>query len=259
MGIRSSIFHAVVAVWFLSMLLLTPVFMMVPRAILIWGFHKTIRGYLWLLRFVCGLRYELRGANNIPYRPVLFASKHLSKWDSAVLPVLLGEPAVVLRREMLYWPLAGIIVRRLEHLLIPRQRDVAAAAQLIQEAKIRSAEGRSILIFPEGTRTPINPFPAPNYKRGVLALYKALGAPCVPIAINSGLFWPPHSLRRYPGTVIVEILPPIPPELPADQFLERLTGQLETNSKRLVAEAIATMGPHQTASAPSETEQLESA
>ena len=89
---------------------------------------------------------------------------------------------------------------------------------MLREARKRIEAGREIIIFPEGTRRA--PGAPPSYKTGVVLLYEALGVPCVPVALNSGLFWPRRSLTRRPGTIIVEILEPIPPGLPKKEFLE---------------------------------------
>jgi 1-acyl-sn-glycerol-3-phosphate acyltransferase len=106
---------------------------------------------------------------------------------------------------------------------------------MLAEAKTRAAAGREIIIFPEGTRRA--PGAPPDYKTGVFLLYEALGIPCVPVALNSGLFWPRRSLKRYPGTIIVEFLDPIPPGLSKREFLPRLQATIETASNRLIAEA----------------------
>ena len=100
-------------------------------------------------------------------------------------------------------------------------------------------DGRQLIIFPEGTRRPAGA--EPRYKFGVAHLYAAEGVPCVPIALNSGLFWPRRSIRRLPGTVLVEILDPIAPGLDKDVFFKRLQDDLETATARLIAEAKAKM------------------
>jgi len=97
-----------------------------------------------------------------------------------------------------------------------------------------------LIIFPEGTRRPVGA--EPGYKYGVAYLYAAEGVPCVPIALNSGLFWPRRSITRMrPGTVLVEVLDPIPPGLGPDEFFERLQNRIETSTERLLAEANATL------------------
>ena len=97
------------------------------------------------------------------------------------------------------------------------------------------------MIFPEGTRRP--PGAAPDYKPGFIALYEGLGLPCVPLALNSGLFWPRRSLMRYPGTIVIEILEPVPPGLAARQARALIEARIEAACERLLAEARAAPNP----------------
>jgi 1-acyl-sn-glycerol-3-phosphate acyltransferase len=105
---------------------------------------------------------------------------------------------------------------------------------MLREAKKRIEDGREIIIFPEGTRRA--PGAPPDYKTGIVLLYDALDVPCLPVALNSGLFWPRRSVIRRPGTIVVEILDPIPPGLPKAEFLSRLQTAIETASNRLLVE-----------------------
>ena len=114
-----------------------------------------------------------------------------------------------------------------------------ALTDMIERARIELADNRQLIIFPEGTRRPAGA--EPRYKIGVAHLYAAEGVPCLPIALNSGLFWPRRSLRRFPGTVVAEILDPIPPGLGKDEFFERLQNDLEGATARLIAEGRAQM------------------
>ena len=102
-------------------------------------------------------------------------------------------------------------------------------------ARIEVAAGRQIVIFPEGTRRA--PGAEPAYKYGVAFLYSELGVPCVPVALNSGLFWPRRQVLRKPGAIIIEVLEPIPPGLERAAFLERLVHDVEAASDRLIDEA----------------------
>jgi 1-acyl-sn-glycerol-3-phosphate acyltransferase len=121
--------------------------------------------------------------------------------------------------------------------MIPVDRDKGPAAlrRVVREAKLRVAQGREIIIFPEGTRRA--PGAPPDYKTGVVLLYETLQIPCVPLALNSGAFWPRRSLSLRPGTIVVEFLDPIPPGLPKGEFLDRLSRSIETASARLLVEA----------------------
>jgi 1-acyl-sn-glycerol-3-phosphate acyltransferase len=109
-------------------------------------------------------------------------------------------------------------------------------------AKNEIRSGRQLIIFPEGTRRP--PGAEPRYKFGVAHLYAEVGVPCVPVALNSGLFWPRRAFLRLPGTIVVAFLPPITPGLDKDAFQRRLQDDIETATARLVAEGQAQLAAH---------------
>ena len=112
---------------------------------------------------------------------------------------------------------------------------------MIRDARQRASQGREVVIFPEGTRRP--PGAPPDYKPGYLALYEGLGLPCVPLALNSGLFWPRRSLMRYPGTIVIEILEPVPAGLPRPEARQVIQSRIEAACERLIAEARAKPNP----------------
>jgi 1-acyl-sn-glycerol-3-phosphate acyltransferase len=112
---------------------------------------------------------------------------------------------------------------------------LAALSRMTAAAKKELELSRQVIIFPEGTRRP--PDAEPSYKPGVAHLYARAGVICVPLALNSGLFWPRRSLLRYPGTVLVEVLDPIAPGLDPRAFLSRLQEMLEEASARLIRES----------------------
>jgi 1-acyl-sn-glycerol-3-phosphate acyltransferase len=140
-----------------------------------------------------------------------------------------------MKRELFWIPFHGWFSHKFEMIPVDRDKGPAALRAMLREAKKRIADGREIIIFPEGTRRA--PGAPPDYKTGVVLLYDALGVPCVPVALNSGVFWPRRSLIRHPGTIIVEFLDPIPPGLPRGEFMSRLTSAIETASGLLLAEA----------------------
>jgi 1-acyl-sn-glycerol-3-phosphate acyltransferase len=117
---------------------------------------------------------------------------------------------------------------------VDRQARGGAMAGMIESARGELARGRQIIIFPEGTRTA--PGAPPAYKQGITNLYVATGVPCVPVALNSGLFWPRRKFLRYPGTIVLEVLDPIPQGLEREAFAARLQNDIETASARLIAE-----------------------
>ena len=148
--------------------------------------------------------------------PALIVAKHQSAWDTFALIPLFRDPAVVLKDELKWIPFYGWFCVKFAHILVKRAKASVALKTLIRDAKSRVAGGRQILIFPEGTRTA--PGAPPDFKPGYMALYEALGVPAVPLALNSGLYWPRRSLWRYPGTIVVEILPAIAPGMARAAF-----------------------------------------
>lgn len=189
---------------------------------------------VWLLRVIAGTRLEVRGREKLPKGAYLVVSKHQSAWDTFGLVPLFRDPAIVLKDELKWIPFYGWFCVKFEHILVKRDKAAKALKQMISDAQFRAAEGREIVIFPEGTRQA--PGAPPDYKPGYVALYEALELPCVPLALNSGLFWPRRQLVRHPGTIVVEFLDPIPAGLPRKEFRAMLEARLEAASQRLVEE-----------------------
>jgi 1-acyl-sn-glycerol-3-phosphate acyltransferase len=190
---------------------------------------------LWLLKVVCGIKLEVRGAEKLPQGACLVAAKHQSAWETFGLIPLFRDPAVLMKRELFWIPFHGWFSHKFGMIPVDRDKGPSALRRVVREAKLRVAQGREIIIFPEGTRRA--PGAPPDYKTGVVLLYEALQIPCVPLALNSGAFWPRRRLSLRPGTIVVEFLDPIPPGLPKAEFLERLIGAVETASARLLVEA----------------------
>lgn len=210
-----------------------------PTILLPYSFlHGVLRRYasstLWCLRVVCGIKVEWRGREKLPGGPYIIACKHQSLWETFALFMLLPDPTYVLKRELMWLPLFGWLATKARMIAIDRGSHTKALASMIAAARREAARGRQIVIFPEGTRRA--PGAKPHYLPGAAFLYAELGLPCVPVALNSGLFWPRRSLRRYPGTVLVEVLDPIPHGLEKREFLARLQRVTEEATARLVAE-----------------------
>jgi 1-acyl-sn-glycerol-3-phosphate acyltransferase len=190
---------------------------------------------LWLLKAIVGTKLEVRGQEKLPKGACLVAAKHQSAWETFGLIPLFRDPALLMKRELFWIPFHGWFSYKFDMIPVDRDKGPTALRRMLREAKKRIADGREIIIFPEGTRRA--PGAPPDYKTGVALLYEALGVPCLPLALNSGLFWPRRSLTRKPGTIVVEFLDPIPPGLPKAEFLARLEDAIEAASNRLLAEA----------------------
>jgi 1-acyl-sn-glycerol-3-phosphate acyltransferase len=156
-------------------------------------------------------------------------------WDTIALYILLDKPAIVFKRELGIIPFYGWYLRKAGMISIDRDGKASALRKMAADSRAAIAERRCVLIFPEGTRK--EPGARPDYKSGVAGLYGQLGVACVPIALNSGLYWTgPGGFLKKPGTVVVEILPPIPPGLKRAQFMATLETRIETATAGLVAE-----------------------
>jgi len=191
---------------------------------------------IWLIKHLLRIDYRLLGRENIPERPAVILSKHQSAWETVVLQEVFPLGLFVWKREIKWQlPFFGWALAVIPMISIDRGAGKNALKQLVDQGRLRLSQGYPVIIFPEGTRRPAGA--EPRYKYGVAHLYAAEGVPCVPIALNSGLFWPRRSILRYPGTVIAEVLDPIPPGLSKDEFFQRLQDALEPATARLIAEA----------------------
>jgi 1-acyl-sn-glycerol-3-phosphate acyltransferase len=199
------------------------------------------RTNLWLLRVVCGIEVEIRGREKIPPGALLVASKHQSLWETFALLPLFRDPAFILKRELMWIPFFGWYAWKAGMIPVNRGARSQALAAMSARARLELERDRQIVIFPEGTRRA--PGAEPNYKYGIVHLYAETGAACLPIALNSGLFWPRRSFRRYPGTIIVEILDPIRPGLGKQEFFQELQQAIESATARLIAEGERADGP----------------
>ncbi|GBE42520.1 MAG TPA: 1-acyl-sn-glycerol-3-phosphate acyltransferase [Rhizobiales bacterium] len=215
--------------------------LLAPRSWAMAGLSAHGRSCVWLLEKIAGTRLEVRGHENLPRGAVLVASKHQSAWDTFALVPLLRDPAIVMKRELMWIPLYGWFSAKFGMIFVRRSAGPAALRRMARDAAMRAGEGREIVIFPEGTRR--EPGADPAYRPGVHYLYAQLGLPCCPVALNSGLYWPRRSLARYPGTIIVEFLKPIPPGLPRKVFAKKLQSAIETASDALIKEAARSANP----------------
>ena len=189
------------------------------------------RAVLALARGLTGISGEVRGGAQVPAGGCLIAMKHQSMWDTLMLPIVLGDPAVVIKRELLFVPFYGWYSARAGSIFIDRKGGAGALRRMVAAARTAAAAGRPIVIFPQGTR--VAPGGHAPYQPGVAALYQALGLPLVPAAVNSGLFWGRRSFRKRPGRITMEFLPPIPPGLPRRQVMAELERRIETATTAL--------------------------
>ena len=227
-ALRSFVF----LVWFATIsvvlsLLFWPV-LLLPRGATIWLSRNWARATLWGLKVFARVGFEVRGTP--PKGPVLVASKHMSMWDTLALFLVLDSPSIVLKRELLYIPFYGWFLWKAAAIPIDRSARASALRKMSQAAKQTLGEGRPVLIFPEGTRK--KPGATPDYKPGVAGLYGMLDVACVPVALNSGVYW--TSFLKHPGTITLQFLEVIPPGLKRGEFMGLLEQRIETATAALL-------------------------
>jgi 1-acyl-sn-glycerol-3-phosphate acyltransferase len=232
--VRSILFNFLFYVNLVVLLVGAFVSLALPRRAVIgmaklWG-----RISVWLLRVVCRTGVEFRGLEKLPGGSLIVAAKHQSTWETFALLRLFDDPTFIVKRELMWIPIFGWCMWKGGMVPVDRGAGAQALADMVARAKAEVGGGRQLVIFPEGTRRA--PGAAPRYKFGVAHLYAELGVPCVPIALNSGLFWRRRAFRRLPGTIVVEVLDPIAPGLGKQEFFDRLQAAIETATARLVAE-----------------------
>lgn len=229
--IRSVVFNILFTLWaLLASIIFAPLFLISRSASLKCG-HPWAKGALLLARVILGIKHEIKGIEHLTNGPVIYASKHQSAWDTCIFLTLLDKPCYVLKRELLRIPFWGWYLWRMGMIAIDRSAGASTIKQMLKDSKARLNEGRTIIIYPEGTRT--RPGSAPHYHPGVVALYSSLGVPVIPVALNSGLFWGKNAFVKKPGTITLQFLPPIPPGLKKDEFRTRLEHDIETASNQL--------------------------
>ena len=218
-------------------------FLLTPRRTAMRFGRFWAQAVLFALRFVVGLTGEVRGRENIPPGGCLIAMKHQSAWDTLMLPPLLGDPAVVIKRELQYVPFYGWYATRAGSIFIDRKGGAGALRRMIASAKRAIAMGRPVVIFPQGTRTtPGEPTEAHPYQPGVAALYRELDVPMVPVAVNSGLYWGRRAFMKRPGRIVAQFLEPIPAGRPRREVMAELEARIEAASAALEAEAATRSG-----------------
>ena len=212
------------------------VLLLLPRQAMMAGMRFWAGLMLFGLRWLTGVRIEVRGLEHRPTGAALIAAKHMGMLDTIAPFVFLPDVCFVLKKELLAIPFYGWHAQKARMIAVDREAHARALKDLVAAARDRLRETRQIIIYPEGTRKA--PGDPPDYKPGVAGLYRDLGLPCTPMATNSGAHWPAHGFLRRPGVVVFEFLPPIPAGLKRADFMRELQDRIETASAALLAERI---------------------
>lgn len=186
----------------------------------------------WLARHVLGIRINVEG--NVPAGAHLIAVKHQSMFETTEMVRLTNLPVIVIKRELSLIPFVGWLMRRYGVIAVERSAGSKALRSLVEEGRKAAASGKQILIFPEGTRVPVGE--APPLRSGFAALYRALGLPVVPVAVDSGRLWGRGLVKRS-GAMTFRIGETIPPGLPRAEVEARVHAAI--NALELGAQASA--------------------
>jgi 1-acyl-sn-glycerol-3-phosphate acyltransferase len=212
--VRSILFAIIYYLGCVPTVLMAAATIFLGRKPVIWGSRLWARWHRWCARYILGLRSEVDGT--LPQEPALVIFKHESMFETIETLVLFDKPAVVMKKELVDMPFWGNAAR--QHGVIPVDRDAGAKAMraMMTAAKQAVAEGRPIVLFPEGTRVPHGE--RPELKSGMAGLYKLLGLPVIPVALDSGLYAPKGSFIKKAGVVRMKVGEAIPPGLPREEI-----------------------------------------
>lgn len=205
---------------------------------------------IWVGKTVCGIRYQVRGLENQPDRPLIVLSKHQSAWETIFLLIALRKPLVfVFKRELILVPFFGWGLGLLRMIPINRKKGTDAFRQVAEIGKKRLADGQWIIMFPEGTRTPVGG--KGKYKTGGTRLALDTGVDVLPIAHNSGECWPKNSFIKKPGLITVSIGKPISSAgKTADELMAEVEAWIEAEMRVISPHAYAHEQAGQTGQTP---------
>jgi 1-acyl-sn-glycerol-3-phosphate acyltransferase len=237
--IRSRTFDVFMVIWTIALGAAIPFLALARRPSWVRLFSRIwCRGLMAGLKWIVGLTYEVIGEGNIPKGPAFFVCNHQSMWETLAASIVIPDVAIVIKKELLSVPIFGWYLKRSPMILINRTAGAKSLREMMREASAAVAEGRSILIFGEGTRCEVNE--RRPFRIGVVALYQKLGIPIVPMAVNAGLFWDNDSLMKYGGKVIVSFLPQLSfrPDASQAEVLSTIQNVVQDEKDRLVKNSI---------------------
>ena len=253
LAIRSALFNIVFYVNIIVLMIFwTPFYFVAPRKNAWYVPKLWARSSMWWQKLIVGTEVDYQGVENLPQGSYIIAPKHQSFWDTFAFLPHIPDAVYILKRELMWIPMFGWYLAKMRMTPIERGSRSKALRMALATAKECMAEGRQLIIYPEGTRRA--PGAEPSYKYGIVELYDQLKLPVVPIAHVAGLYWPRRRFARYPGTIRVRILPAIPAGLPRDEFQKRLVDDIEKACDELLLEAAG--GPNPPAMPPTAIKRL---
>jgi 1-acyl-sn-glycerol-3-phosphate acyltransferase len=234
---RSLAFSIFVNIWgaIIPIIFLIPAFISRDKKIADRGAKIWSIGVFWMLKKLCKIDYKIIGIENILKEPCIYACKHQSMWETVVMHLIIDRPVYAYKKELELIPFYGWFIKFMSGIKVDRKGGVRSLKSVINQAKNYLTKGQSVVIFPQGTRVPvrglIEKYP---YQAGITALYNSCDTKVVPVALNSGLYWPKNQILKNRGTIIIEFLPAIDRGLSKEEFNKRLISAIEKKAKNLL-------------------------
>ena len=229
---RSLLFYLFLSLWTIFMGILCLPLLILPSKHLHNPINLWILGIFYLLENVCKITHEIQGKENIPRNAVLVASKHQSAFETFALFYYLSNAIFIHQSQLFFIPIFGQYLKKINMISINRNGGSATMRLMLKKTKEKTLDGFSIIIFPEGTRK--KPGEKPDYKSGFYGLYKEMGTQILPVAVNSGKYWPKHTLIKKPGNIIINFLPPIEANLKKDIIHKKLESIIENATNKII-------------------------
>jgi len=232
--IKSILFYFFLYIWTIFLGIIFVPFLFLQKEKLYKPAYLWIKGIFFLLRIMCNITYKVQGNNNIPNsNGLIIASKHQSAFETLLLFSMFQKAIFIHKYELFFIPIFGLYLKKISMVAINRLGKSSALKKMINDSKKKISEDHSLIIFPEGTRK--IPGEKPDYKPGVAGIYKELNCDVLPVALNSGLYWPKNSFAIKPGEIIIEFLPIIKKGLDKKDFIEKLEKIIENKTASLIS------------------------
>lgn len=232
--IKSITFYFLLYVWTIFLGLICIPYLLLPKEKLYKPAYLWIKGIFFLLDKICNLTHTIEGIENVSnINSKIVASKHQSTFETLLLFTIFPKAIFIHKRELFFIPIFGFYLKKISMISIDRSGKFKTLKKMIDESKFKVSKGYTLIIFPEGTRK--KPGSVPDYKSGVAGIYKELNSDVIPVALNSGLFWPKNSFVIKPGKIIIEFLPIIEKGLDKKIFIKKLEETIENKTKSLIS------------------------
>ena len=206
-------------------------FLILPNMYLRKPVNIWILGIFKLLELTCNITYEIKGIDKIPEKAVIIASKHQSAFETFAFFLHIKNSIFIHKKQLFWIPIFGQYLQKVNMISINRSEGIKAMRTMLKQAKQKIISGNSIVIFPEGTRK--KPGEPPDYKTGIVGIYKETEVEILPVALNSGHCWPKHTFVKRPGRITIQFLNLIPTKLERSELLEKIELVIEEETKKL--------------------------